>query len=149
MPSDWIYHADGVGTAVSTGHDLDGTLASVTVELDSFKYRKWTEDEDEIEAAGKDPKHMPYNADEDAYEEFRDGTHATLHFDVIAGSATLTSIEPEDGESVRPRHMKILRAAERVVGNIQEVDAVTPSLHPFLEEYEGAEGIFIERLDSK
>lgn len=150
MPGEWQYHADGVKTGVTTRHDLDGTLKSVRIQLDTFKVRAWTEDEDVIEAAGKNLKHMHYDEETDAYEEYTDGAHATLRFGVDDGVAALKSIEPEDGERLEPKHMALLPAAERVLGHMSEVESFEDTIESFSEVYFDASesGIHIDRLDA-
>lgn len=149
MPTEWQHHADSVGTAVSTEHDLDGTLKSVTVQLDSFRVRSWTEDVDEIEErTGKDISSFHYDEKTDQYDEYDGGSNATFRFDVDGETALLESIEPKDGDSVKPRHMMLLPAAERVVEQLDGVRAAFP-FDPLRQNYEDAvdAGVFIERLD--
>lgn len=146
MPGEWQYHGDGVKTAVTTTHDLDGRLKSVRVQLDCFKVREWTQEEVE-EHPTKTGKHLSWDERDEVFEEYRDGAHATLRFDVSDGTATLGDIEPEDDDRVRPNHMPLLRAAERVLEGLSDVDAVENPRDTLTAAYEGAEGIYIERLD--
>lgn len=152
MPTEWQYHADGVKTAVRTAHDLDGTLTRVTVQLDSFRVRSWTEDMKEIEErTGRDISSFTYDEVTDGYEEYGDGSHATLRFDVDAGrKAHLASIEPEDGDRVEPRHMMLLPAAERIVEQLSEVEICWKTIETLENPYYDAKdaGIHIDRLDS-
>lgn len=147
MPSEWTYHADGVDTAVEAQHDLDGQLRSVSVELDTFKVRSWTEDVEDIREAGRSPENMNYDEKTDAYEEYADGSHATMKFSVENGVANLSSITPEDGEEVKPRHMALLRGAERVLKQLDGVDLVGTG-DVLMEPYHDAEDIHMDALDA-
>lgn len=147
MPTEWTYHADGVDTAVSTEHELDGTLKTVTVNLDSFRVREW-ETKSEIEDAGKTGLH--YDEEKGVYEEYGDGSNATIAFDVDAeGRALLTDFKPEDGDSIQPRHMVLLVAAERIAEHLDGVKAAF-TYSVLRNQYEGAvdSGVVIERLET-
>lgn len=147
MPSEWNYHADGVRTALTTKHDLDGKLSTVTVTLDCFKYRYWTPEEVEQHPTKKE-KHLDWDDEEELYQEFGDGANATMKFDVNdSGRASVVSVSPEDGDAFHPRHMPLLRAAARVVENLSDIDAVYPPVKTLADAYEGSEGIYIERID--
>lgn len=147
MPSEWKYHADGVGTAVQTRHDLDGRLKSVTIQLDSFRVRTWTEEEVEDEDT-KTPKHVHYDEPTGLYEEPGSGANATMKFSVTNGEASLSSIEPTDGDVVEPKHMKLLRGAERVLASLTDVDTVGPTIETIVEPYDEAEPIHMDALDA-
>ena len=146
MPGEWQYHGDGVKTAVSTTHDLDGRLKSVRVQLDCFKVRTWTEEEIE-EHPTKKAKHLSWDDREEVFEEYADGAHATLRFSVSDGTATLESIEPEDGEKVRANHMPLLVAAERVLNQLAGVEETENPMETLDAAYDDAAGIYIDRLD--
>jgi len=146
MPSEWNYHADGVGTAVQTRHDLDGRLKSVTVQLDAFKVRSWTEDE--VEDNPNAPNNLFYDERDEVYEQHADGAHATMKFSVTDGQAELSSIKPEDGDTVEPRHMMLLRGAERVLEQLSEVDRVGGTIEALEGEYDEASAIYIDALDA-
>lgn len=150
MPTEWDYHADGVGTAVTTTHSLDGSLKSIRAKLDTFRVRGWTEDVEDIEAAGHDPEKMHYDEETDAFEEYGDGAHATLRFTMEGSSAVLSSIEPEDGDRVEPRHLALLPAAERIVGRLDGVQSVADPLDTIAEPYFEADrrGVHIDALDA-
>lgn len=150
MPSEWQHHADGVKTGVTTYHRLDGSIKSVRLQLDTFKVRSWTEDEEVIEAAGKKLKHLHYDEETDAYEEYGDGAHATLRFSVDGSKAKLKSIEPEDGDRIEPRHVRLLAAAERVITNVDGVDSYETPFDTLVREYTQADeaGIHIDALDA-
>lgn len=145
MPSNWQYHADGVKTAFRTVHDLDGTLRTVILQLDSFRHRSW--EEEEAEAAGRNLKHLTYDEETGTYEEYADGSHAALTFGVDGGHATLSKIEPKDDEYVAPRHMMLFPAAERILAHLDGVDEVESSLETLASRYHDAGEIYIERLD--
>lgn len=147
MPTDWIYHADGVNTAVEAQHDLDGQLMRVRVELDTFKHRGWTEDEEDIRAAGKNPENMHYDEETDAFEEYADGSHATMAFDVDADVANLSSVTPEDGEAFEPRHMALLPAAARVLKQLDDIRLVATA-DLLMETFTDAEEVQIDALDA-
>lgn len=145
MPTDWTYHADGVKTAVTTKHQLDGRLKSVRLNLDCFKVRSWTEEE--IEESTREKEHLVYDEKEDVWEDYADGSHAILRFSVDGGNATLKSIEPKDGGRVKPRHIAILPAAERVVEQLDEVDTCYSTIETLANAYHQAGEVYIDKLD--
>lgn len=148
MPTDWKYNADGVNTAVSTKHDLDGSLKSMTVELDAFRSREWPEDEDEIRRKGRDPKNMSYDQEDEVFIEFADGAHATFEFDVDTDNAAeLKAVTPEDGDALEPRHMMLFPAAERVVEANPVVEWCRSTLETLTNRYEDAQNVEIHKLD--
>lgn len=147
MPSEWKFHADGVGTAVQTRHDLDGRLKSVTIQLDAFKVRTWTEEEVEDEDT-KTPKHVHYDEPTGLYEEHGGGANATMKFGVTDGEASLSHIEPEDGDVVKPKHMKLLRGAERVLESLTDVEYVGETIATLEGEYDEASPMHIDALDA-
>lgn len=151
MPTDWTYHADGVRTAVQAKHALDGTLKRVEIQLDTFKVRRWTEDVEDIKAAGKNPDTMHYDEETDTFEEYSDGANATLRFAVSDnGVARLSAIEPEDGEAVEPRHMALFPASKRVLNHLDGVASYEDPLVTLADVSEGAErsGVHIDALDT-
>lgn len=152
MPSKWKYHADGVGTAVSTTQDLSGELTTVTIQLDVFKTRKWEpsgkDDERDINGE-KIPDAAYYDEKKDVYQEHADGANATFKFTVDTGSATLKHIKPEDRDVFEPRHMAILPAVERVLANIDGVDVAPTPLQNLASYYDQAESVYIEQLDNE
>jgi len=154
MPTEWQTHADSVQTAVSTTHDLDGSLKQIQLQLDVFRTREWPEDESEIKAAGQNPKHLNYDTRDEHYIEHGAGAHATVTYSVAADAkfadstvVELSSITPEDGDEIAARHMALLPAAERIVTNLSDVDAVRDSLETFASAYHDAADVHIERLD--
>lgn len=148
MPTDWKFHAEGAGSGVSTNSGVDGRVKTMTVELDAFRYRRWTEDEDDIRSKGKDPKHMHYDEEVDAFKEFADGAHASFEFDVTDGAAELAAVTPEDGDRLEPRHMMLFPAAERVVEAQPAIDYCTGTLHTLSAWYDDAEDVYVEKLDN-
>lgn len=147
MPSNWTHHADGVGTAVQTRHDLDGRLKSVRIQLDAFKVRTWTEEEVEDENT-KTPKHVHYDEPTGLYEEHGGGANATMKFSVTGGEASLSYIEPENGDVVEPKHMKLLRGAERVLASLTDVETVGPTIEAMVEPYDEADPIHMDAIDA-
>lgn len=152
MPTDWTYHADGVSTAVETKHNLDGSISSISVQLDTFKTREWepaSPDED-VDINGEEiPEHAHYDQEDDLFVEHSGGAHATLRFSMTsAGAAELASIEPEDGERFKPRHMALLHPAARIVEQIEGVEYVSDPLEALTNEFHAAEDVVIDRLDN-
>lgn len=147
MPSEWQYHADGVQTGLTTRHDLDGSLREVRLQLDTFKVRSWTEEEVEDEDT-RTPNHLNYDEQDGLFYEHSGGRHASLKFKVNdAGAAELTSIEPEDGDELKPGHMALLPAAERIVEGIDELDICWSTIETLENEYHNAKDVFIEAVD--
>lgn len=145
MPTEWTYHADGVNTAVRTAHRLDGSLKTVTTQLDTFKVREWdTTDPDEV------PDHATWDDADGVFYEHGSGANATLTWGVNdARAAELQSITPEDGEEFRPRHMALLPASVRVVENIDGVDMAFDPLETMSNAYHDAGDVHIEKLDGR
>lgn len=146
MPTDWEYHADGVGTALQAHHSLNGELDRVDVELDGFKVREWTEDE--VDSKGKNPSRLHYDEETDVYVEHAAGSHVTVLWNVDDNVATLESIEPEDGDTLKPQHMTLLPAAERLVSNLNDVHEVRSAIAALTGEYQSAVDVVIERLET-
>jgi len=147
MPTDWQTHADGVGTAVSTAHRLDGSLTSVTVEMDTFRVREW--DAAEVENSGKSTQDLFWDERDETYDEHADGAHAVIKFDVNDGVATLRSIQPAGGDPLRPRHIRILPGAVRVVRLVPGVGTCNDPLETLASAYHDAGDVFIDALDAE
>lgn len=146
MPSDWEYHADGVQTAVTTKHSLDGSIKSVSVQLDAFKVREYQPDE--VEKQSVKPSNLHYDEENEVYQQYADGRHATIRFEVNeGGAAELVSIDPEDMDYLKPGHMMLLPAAVRLVENLSDVDLCFDPLETLENEYYAAKDTHIEQLD--
>jgi len=146
MPTAWTQHVDGDQTTVSTSHQLDGTLEAATVQIDGFKVREYEPDEvtdEQIRDRGLD-----YADRNDVYQEFSGGRHATLRFDVMDGTAILDRIAPEDSDTVRPGHMRLLPAGRRIVENLPGVEDSVSPLEQIESEYSLGEDAVIDRLDT-
>lgn len=144
MPTDWKTHADGVDTAVSTVHDLDGSIRTVTTQLDTFKVREWDTDVD----ADDPPEHAHWDERDGVFYEHGSGANATLKWSVNdGGAATLESVTPEDGDRIEPRHMALLPASIRIVENIDGVDLAFDPLETLANAYHDAGNVHIEKLD--
>lgn len=148
MPTEWTTHVESVGTAISTDHDLDGSLSSVRIQLDSFRCRDWTEDKDEIEErTGKSVSNMPYDDDTDAYIEYGEGAHATIKFDVSGDEAIFGSIKPEDGDRLEKRHFRLLVPATRLCQSLSEVEWCPSPFDEINKVWQDESAPVIERLE--
>ena len=145
MPSKWNYHGDGVKTAVSTSHGLDGTLKSVRLQLDCFRTREWTEEE--IDEHPAPPTHVDYDETDDLFYQHADGAHATIRFDVDDGTAVLQSITPEDEDAFRPDHIPLLVSAKRILEHIDGVENVIDPMETLQDYHTNASNIYIQQLD--
>lgn len=147
MPTDWTYHANGVQTGVQTTHRLDGELKQVDIQIDCFRTRQWTEEE--VENASVKPGNLHWDDENEVHEQHKDGSHALLRFAVSDGMAELSKIIPKDDDYLAPRHMMLLRAADRLLAQLSDVEDFESPVETLLSMYDdtAAAGIHIDRLD--
>lgn len=136
---DWQYTIDGYGSIVTVKQNIDNSVSAVLVDLDGYAKRQYTQEEVD---AGESPavERLEWVGEEEPqYDEFGQGAHAKLKYEVEDGVAAFAGVKDEmysDGEYNFPAWVRLIGPTEQLVENVPGVERVEDTVDELMAEVE-------------
>lgn len=152
MTKPWEYTIDAYGDCVTIQRNVDNTISSVTVDVDSYATRDWTEEEVNEGLPKYDPEYM--QDEEPQFTEYGEGASATLKFDVDDGVAEFAGVKHgsdhlDPDKFNYPTWLRLLTPAQRMVENVPGVEYCEDAQAYIGEQIGIGEKITIRGLDDE
>lgn len=122
---DWQYTIDGFGSIVTVKQNIDNSVSTVYVDLDSYATRDWTEEEVDQGLPEKNTEWM--QEEEPQFTEYGQGAAGKLKFDVEDGVASFAGVKDgmwSEDQYNWPAWLRLLTPAQQLVENVPGVEYV-------------------------